>query len=217
MAVNRTLREKVYEYLRQKLASGALAPGSYIDQNEICRTLGISRAPLRDALIQLETEGFVNILPRKGVLISKLTLEDIRNTYKVIGCLESSVILDEFERFMPVHIDRMEQYNARLKAALGENRFDEYYELNLGFHEVFLELSDNALLKRLIMPLKQRLYDFPRMKYDVKWERINLAEHRRFLDSVKFGNREAAASIVKNEHWSFEVHRDYLTRVYRLD
>jgi DNA-binding GntR family transcriptional regulator len=71
MVDNGTLREKVYNYLRAELAKGTLTPGSYIDQNRICDNLDISRAPLRDALIQLESERFVEILPRRGVLINK--------------------------------------------------------------------------------------------------------------------------------------------------
>jgi len=85
MGNNGTLREKVYNYLREELAKGSLIPGSYIDQKAICENLEISRAPLRDALIQLETEQFIQILPRRGVLIKKLSLEDIKNSYEIIG------------------------------------------------------------------------------------------------------------------------------------
>ncbi|RTZ95101.1 MAG: GntR family transcriptional regulator [Deltaproteobacteria bacterium] len=216
MTDNGSLREKVYHYLRETLADGSLTPGSYIDQNLICDNLEISRAPLRDALIQLESEGFVEILPRRGVLIKKLTLQDIKNFYEIIGCLESSVILSEFHKFRPADITALEEINARLREKLDKNCFDRYYELNLAFHGVFLKLSDNALLNHIISPLKQRLYDFPLMEYDREWEAVNLSEHQRFIDSIKAGNREAAASIFRYEHWSFERHRENLTKIYRL-
>ncbi len=216
MVDNGTLREKVYNYLRAELAKGTLTPGSYIDQNRICDNLDISRAPLRDALIQLESERFVEILPRRGVLINKLTLKDIKNFYEIIGSLESSVILSEFHKLTPTDIAAFEEINGRLKEKLDKNLFDKYYELNLEFHGIFLALSDNTLLNHIILPLKQRLYDFPLMKYDQQWELINLSEHQRFIESVKAGNREAAASIIKHEHWSFEHHKKNLIRIYRL-
>jgi DNA-binding GntR family transcriptional regulator len=61
--------------------------------NAISQHLGISKTPLRDAIIQLEIEGFVTILPRRGVTVSKLTLKDIKDSYKIVGALEGSVIL----------------------------------------------------------------------------------------------------------------------------
>lgn len=216
MGTNGTLREKVYHYLREELAKGALIPGSFIDQREICDNLKISRAPLRDALIQLETEQFIEILPRRGVLIKKLTLADIKSSYEVIGSLESSIILSEFHKIKPSHIGKLEAINFRLKETLDGEQFDTYYELNLEFHGIFLSLSNNILLNHILLPLKQRLTDFPRMIYDRQWELVNLREHERFLDSIKAGNQNAAASIIKYEHWSFEHHQKNLIKIYRL-
>jgi len=216
MGNNGTLREKVYNYLREELAKGSLIPGSYIDQKAICENLEISRAPLRDALIQLETEQFIQILPRRGVLIKKLSLEDIKNSYEIIGSLESSIVFSVFHKFKSSNIAKLKEINDRLKATLDKKRFDEYYELNLKFHGIFLALSDNSLLNHILLPLKQRLYDFPRMKYDRQWELVNLSEHKRFIDSIKAGNREAAASIIKYEHWSFDHHKENLIKIYRV-
>lgn len=211
-----TLREKVYNYLRGELARGSLLPGSFIDQKAICENLEISRAPLRDALIQLEAEKFIEILPRRGVLIKKLSLADIKNSYEIIGALESSVVLSEFHKFKPTHISTLEEINNRLKKTLDKEDFDAYYELNLKFHSIFLTFSANGLLDHILSPLKQRLYDFPRMKYDRDWELVNLSEHKRFIDSIKAGNREAAASVIKYEHWSFDHHKENLIKIYRL-
>ncbi len=72
-----SLREQVYEYLRNEMITGGLVPGSTINLNRIAEQLGISKTPLRDALIHLELEGFVTILPRKGVMVNALTLEDV--------------------------------------------------------------------------------------------------------------------------------------------
>jgi DNA-binding GntR family transcriptional regulator len=211
-----TLREKVYNYLRGELAKGVLIPGSYIDQKAICENLDISRAPLRDALIQLETEQFIQIQPRRGVLIKKLSLADIKISYEIIGSLESSVVLSVFNKFKPSDIAKLEKTNDQLKLTLDNERFNAYYEQNLKFHGIFLALSDNTLLSHILLPLKQRLYDFPRMKYDREWELVNLSEHKRFIDSVKAGNRDAAASIIKYEHWSFDHHKENLIKIYRL-
>ncbi len=88
----RSLREQVYEYFRSEIQIGRLIPGSFINLTEISERLGISKTPLRDALIKLECDGFVTILPRRGIVVNKLTLDEIKNTVEIIGALYRSLI-----------------------------------------------------------------------------------------------------------------------------
>jgi len=212
-----SLREQVYQYFRDEMQSGSLTPGSSINLNSISRKLGISKTPLRDALIQLEAEGFVSILPRRGVLVNKLTRQEIKNIYQVIGSLEASVVTAVFDKFTKAHIDKMKQLNIDQIKALEEKDFDTYYRLNLEFHDVFLDLSDNDTLKKIIIPLKQRLYDFPRRGYLKDWEKQHLHEHDKFIAVIAKGDREKAAGVIKKEHWSFDAHKKYLDRFYTLE
>ncbi len=214
MEDNGTLREKVYAYLRRELAQGDLRSEVFIDQNKICEHLKISRAPLRDALIQLEAERFVQILPRRGVRINKLSQKDVMNSYGILAAVESYVVATEFHKFKPRHIKRMEDFNRNLYEMLDSNQLEEYYHLNLKFHDIFLSLTDNPLVGEIVYPLKQRLYDFPRMRYDREWELTNLAEHQRFIQSVKAGNRDAAVAVIRYEHWDFNLHKDKIIKIY---
>jgi DNA-binding GntR family transcriptional regulator len=88
-----SLREQVYTYLRQQMSLGILVPGSTINIGEIASQLGISKTPLRDALIHLEVEGFVTILPRRGFCVNVLVLRDVRNAYDAIGMVEASIVM----------------------------------------------------------------------------------------------------------------------------
>ena len=89
----KSLKEQVYDYLRVQMNEGRLRPGAFLNLNDISRELGMSRTPLRDALFQLESEGFVTIFPRRGVVVNTLTLEKIRNIYEILGALESAALL----------------------------------------------------------------------------------------------------------------------------
>src|SRR5512143_2198059 len=88
----RSLREAVYDHLREMMNEGRLRPGSFLDLNALSEEIGTSRTPLRDALLRLECEGFVEILNRKGVRITRLTLDRIRHMYEILGALESTVL-----------------------------------------------------------------------------------------------------------------------------
>ena len=212
----KSLREQVYEYLRNVMNTGELLPGSSINLNTLAQQLGISKTPLRDALIQLETEGFVTIMPRRGVVVKKLTFQEIKNFYEIAGALETAVIVSVFDKLNSSRISKMKQLNSEMKTAIESENFDAYYRKNLGFHNVFLELSDNKALLKIVMPIKQRLYDFPRLGYIKEWELNNCNEHQQFIELVEKGDCNGAASIMRDVHWSFSVQEKYIRQFHSL-
>jgi DNA-binding GntR family transcriptional regulator len=212
-----SLREEVYRYFRDEMRKGTLAPGSTINLNAISEKLGVSKTPLRDALIQLESEGFVRILPRRGVLVRELTLDEVRDFYEIIGALEATVISRVFDAVSDQEIRRMQELNDAQRASFAAGDHDRYYEENLAFHDVFLELSPNQTISRLTAPLKRRLYDFPRPTYVAEWENRNMDDHDRLITMLKSGDREGAARLLKDIHWSFAVQEEYIREFYRFD
>ena len=211
----RSLKEQVYEYLRERMRTGELMPGAVIDMEETSRMLGVSKTPLRDALLQLEAEDFVTILPRRKIVVNTLTIQDVRSYYEIVGALESTALLAAFDRFREADLKRMEKANEGMKKAIEADDFDAYYEKNLEFHNTFLDLCGNASLAKIVNRLKKRLYDFPRPKGFVKeWEEASIGEHRRLLDLIKSGKKEDAATWIRDVHWSFKVQEKYVNEYY---
>lgn len=215
LLVQTSLRQQVYDVLRDDLASGRLAPGATINLDEVAARLGVSRTPLREALLRLEAEGFVRIRPRSGIQVHVLTEEDIRNLYQMIGALEAAVILTEHERLTPEWIANMRRANDAMRAALDREDFDAYYSANLELHDGYLDLSANADLVRQVKVMKQRLYDFPRKRTFVEeWERRSTGEHERIVSALEAGDWEEAARLVRDVHWSFAVQEEFIRRYY---
>jgi DNA-binding GntR family transcriptional regulator len=212
----RSLREQVYEYLRDEMNRGALQPGGFLDLNAIAARLGISRTPLREALLQLETQGFVTVLPRRGFQLNPLTLDDIRHYYEIIGALEAAVLRQHGAALGKAELAHMRAANVAMAEAVAADDFDRYYELNLSFHDVYLDLSDNRALAALVRSLKQRLYDWPRRAGFVKrWEEHSVSsEHARFLDLLEAGNIPAAARFLQDVHWSFQAQEKFIHAYY---
>jgi DNA-binding GntR family transcriptional regulator len=210
-----SLASSVYEELKRRLNAGLLKPGEFIDLTALGRELGMSRTPLRDALIRLELEGFVVVYPRRGVMVRALQRSDIRDIYQIIGALEASVIEEIARRFRPSDADRMEALCAEMTKALDADDFDRYYSANLRFHDVYLELSDNRKLIDTVHILKERLYDFPRRSSYVKeWERDSMAEHAEICQRLRSEDFKGAAAYVRDVHWSFEVQERYIRTYY---
>ena len=211
----KSLKEQVYEYLREQMRTGALRPGAVIDMEETSARLGVSKTPLRDALLQLEMEDFVTILPRRRVVVNVLSEEDIRNYYDILGALESVALLKAFDRIRPEDIDSMQALNDGMKAAIAANDFDHYYEKNLAFHDTFLGLCGNRSLVKIVNTMKKRLYDFPRSKGFVKeWEEASIGEHQALIDLIRQGKRVEAADHIRDVHWSFKIQESFVKRYY---
>jgi DNA-binding GntR family transcriptional regulator len=211
----RSLREQVYEYLRDQMASGGLQPGAFLDLNQLAKHLGISRTPLREALLHLESEGFVTVLPRRGFLLNALSLDDIRHFYEIIGALEAAALKSAGSSLGPDDFVRMRQLDARMAEATAARDFDRYYESNLAFHDVYLGRCDNARLVAQVHLLKQRLYDWPRREGMIQaWEQHSVVEHEDFLQLLERGAINEAAAHLQDVHWSFKVQETFIHAYY---
>lgn len=211
----KSLKELVYEYLREQLRTSKILPGSALNLDETSRKLGVSRTPLRDALLQLEMEGFVTIHARRGVVVNNLSLQDIRDCYEVIGALESTALRQAFSRIGAAEIGAMEDLIEDMKKAIEADDFNIYYEKNLALHGVYLRLCGNEPLVRIVTSMKKRLYDFPRQRGFVKeWERASIVEHTELLNLIRQKKAAEAAAYVRDVHWSFEVQKKFIALYY---
>ena len=210
-----SLKEQVYEYIRLQMKIGKLKPGDTIDTNVFSRKLEVSKTPLRDALIRLEMEGFVCILPRRGVIVNELTVKDIREYYQILGALESTAIIAAASALGEPEVRKMEKLNLAMCQALERDDFNAYYEKNLKFHDIFLSLAGNQQLRATVDVLKKRLYDFPRRAgYVREWEEHSILEHKELIQLIAEKKYSEAANFVRDVHWSFTVQEKFVNKYY---
>lgn len=213
-----SLRNQVYKYLQTEIEKKSLIPGKFMNLKKISQQLRISKTPLRDALIQLECNGFVTILPRRGVIVNKIEIKDIKQIFQLIGALESCVIDSVFKKLKDEQLSQMKKINSKLKGIIKNSKDDKlesvYYKLDLDFHNVFLDLSDNTALKDILVPLRQRLYDFLRLTYIKEYEIMNCKEHDKFIKFLSAGKKTKALKLLKDSHWSFDVKEQFIKNLY---
>jgi len=211
----KSLKEQVYEYLREQMKKGYIRPGTFINMEETSKKLRISKTPLRDALLQLEMESFVSIIPRRGVIVNLLKLEDIKDYYEIIGALESTALLNSFEKIRKADIKKLFNLNEQMKKAIAVDDFNLYYQKNLEFHNVILNLYENSNLVKIINTLKRRLYDFPRQEGFVKkWEEASIKEHKQLADLISHGKKDEAVAFIRDVHWSYKVQEKFIKKYY---
>ena len=201
---NHLLRVQVYDYLQEQMRIGALIPGASISVNTMIKELGVSRTPLREALLLLQEQGFVTIQPQRGVSINNLTLEDVKDIYEILGGIESRVILSVFSKIGSREIQLMQKLNQKIESTLEEDDIVKHNLANIQFHDVFLNLSENNRLLRYVKNLKMQLYDFPRRDYGKQWNMKNLHEHKEFVKLIQEAKALDAADYLRDIHWAFE-------------
>jgi len=210
-----SLKDQVYEYIRLQMKIGTLKPGDSIDMNAFSQRLGVSKTPLRDALIRLEMEGFVRILPRRGVIVNELTIQDIKDYYQILGALESTAVIAAAPHLKETAVRKMAKLNQGMQVALGRDDFNAYYEKNLRFHDIFLILSGNKQLRDTADVLKKRLYDFPRQAgYVREWEEHSIQEHKELIRLIAVRKFLEAANFIRDVHWSFAVQQKFVAKYY---
>jgi DNA-binding GntR family transcriptional regulator len=194
------LRTQVYEYLRQELKEGNLKPGMSVSMNDLMTNLGISRTPLRDALLQLQNEGFVTFLPQRGIRINELSQKDIENMYEMLGALDSRILLAVFDQIGSREVAQMKQINAVMGKNLEAQNFPRYWNLNTAFHNIYLNLSTNDLILNHINILRQRLFEFGKKDWSLRRKHVIHKEHSALIDLIEKGDGVAAADFMRDVH-----------------
>ncbi|WP_457551255.1 GntR family transcriptional regulator [Desulfobacula sp.] len=195
------LRSQVYEHLRMELRQQNLRPGMFVTINQLSHQLGINRTPLRDALLQLQVEGFVTFLPQRGIQINELSQKDLEDIYEVLGALDSRVLFSVFDKITNDHIMQMKLINEDMYKTNTREEYNRYFELNTDFHNVYLALSDNKLLLDQLSILRQRLFDFgAKGEWIEKVRELNYREHFKLIDLIEQGNANVVADFIRDIH-----------------
>jgi len=194
------LRTQVYEYLRNELKEENLKPGMFFSINQIVEKSGISRTPLRDALLQLQSEGFVTFLPQRGIRITELAQQDIEDMYEMLGALDSRALISVFDRIGPQKIEEMKQINEEMYENISGAKFYRYFDLNTAFHNVYIDLSSNMPLINQVNTLRQRLFEFGKKDWSRKMREMNYTEHLTIIEFIVKGEAIQAADFIRDVH-----------------
>jgi len=194
------LRTQVYEYLRNELKAENLKPGMFISMNQVMKNLGISRTPLRDALLQLQAEGFVTFLPQRGIRINELSQQDIEDLYEMLGALDSRVLLAVFDQIGSFEIEQMKTLNQEMRKNISGSTFARYWDLNTDFHNVYLNLSSNKPILNQITIIRQRLFEFGKKDWIRKMREMNHGEHLIMIEMIEKGDAVQAADYMRDVH-----------------
>ena len=181
-----TLVEQVAKALKEDILTGRLKGGDQLLEDRLKDEFGISRTPLREAFRILEKNGLIEILPRKGAFVKRISKQDIEENFPVRANLEGLAARLAYTNFTQRDMAKMEEAFADMKEAAQRKNFNDYSTHHMVFHEIFINASKNetliALLRNLRMHTLWHRYTVNYYKADFKH---SLMIHQRITNLFK--------------------------------
>ncbi|WP_315117714.1 GntR family transcriptional regulator [uncultured Clostridium sp.] len=197
---SRSAREIILEELRAAIFDKKLKPGDRLVENNIAKSMGVSRTPVREALRQLEIEGLAVNIARKGTLVKGITKEDAMEIYDIRGALEGLAVRKACLNISRMEILRLKEIIEIMRRCIDENDNENYIKSHNEYNGIILNASKN---KRLIANL-ENIYEYLKsmrkvsLSNEIRREEA-LLEHRNIVEAIEKGD-ESLAERLAREH-----------------
>jgi len=205
-----TLREKILENIRDAIISGALKAGSRVSEPELAERYGISRTPIREAFRQLESEGYLTVIPRRGAVVSEFSEKDVEEFYAIKSILEGYAARRACDKLSPRDLDRLQSINNRLAELAQHDDIKTFFRVHNDFHDLFIKAADNEKLRDLITSLVTRFQRLRLMSLSLPGRMtISVQEHEKIIEAFRSRDGDAAETLVrKNAEYGGRVLMD---------
>jgi DNA-binding GntR family transcriptional regulator len=210
--VRQSLHDAIVSRVRDMIVEGTLASGSRIHEGNLCRELGVSRTPLREALKFIASEGLIELSPGRGAVVREFTPKDIHDSFVVIGDLEAlagrlacaHATDEQILEVRELHDRMIEMYRTKTRLA--------YFKLNQGIHSAILRISGNDALVYVhgIMQARVRRVRYLGHEGPEKWAAA-VADHEQIIAALEARDPELlAGALTRHIEMSWERVKDAL-------
>ncbi len=195
MKISDVLREKIEE----QIATGALPPGSALDEATLVEQHGVSRTPVREALIQLAAEGLIEIRPRRGAVVTSIGPTRLSEMFEVMAELEAMCARLAARRMTEAERRALLAAHQACEAARAQDDSDAYFYCNEDFHAAIYAGSHNTFLIEQAQALQRRLRPYRRLQLRVRNRMgVSFTEHQSVVQAITSGDAEAAALALRS-------------------
>ncbi|MEM8792899.1 MAG: GntR family transcriptional regulator [Pseudomonadota bacterium] len=214
---NFSLKEHIYDVLRRSITDLDIydpATNLRMDERTLAEQLGISRTPIREAIMRLEQEGFLEIFPRRGVYIKRKSLDEILELIMVWAALESMAARLACANASDAEIAKLREIGTHFSKDTARAQLSEYSEANINFHLHILTLSKCAKMVEIADGLFTHLKAVRRraLRTDESRTERSIVDHMNIIEAIEMRDPELASTLVR-EH-TMRLH-NYIRRTWR--
>lgn len=201
---------RAYDFAKWAILSGVYPGGALITEGGLARELGLSRTPVREALLRLEVEGLVTMHPRRGAVVTTFSLGEVEDVLEARVLVENHTARRSFvhrSRLLP----EIEAAHASMQRTRRERDTAAFTAADRLFHELIVDAAENAVLSSVYRMLRERQTLFTSVIVRGRADRMQAAidEHSRILETLRGDDEEAFCAAV-NDHlqWSIALARE---------
>ncbi|MWL87731.1 GntR family transcriptional regulator [Cupriavidus sp. SW-Y-13] len=193
----KSLSETIRTAIEQDILSGKLPSGTQLEEQQLLARFNVSRTPVREALIQLESAGLVDLVPRQGAIVKSISLREYVAMSEILVQLEALAARLAARRMSAAQRQQMQDAYEACKRAAETADSDAYRTANDLFHRVIYEASCNDILSRQIRTMRARMRGMRDLRFQ-KPARIlaSLEEHGHVMRAILEGSEEAAGDAM---------------------
>jgi len=209
MSSNRS--QRAYDHIRSKLLDSTLPPGSRLSYGSLGKEIGVSATPVREAIGQLASEGFVELIPQLGAVVRSLSRDEAIELYETREALEAYAAGKAAERAADWQIHDLEENLADLKKwvtkvkssgkpSAGKKAAREFHRLDLAFHMMVIEASRNRRIMKVVgdSHILTRIFEADRHEFEIEILTHTAADHERILKAIKKRDSAQASTAMQN-------------------
>ena len=197
----KTMKSIVYDELRRSIVSNKFPPGHRLVTGELASQLGVSRMPVRDALLQLEAEGLVRITPHRGAEVTNLSTEEIIELYHIRGALDSLATRLATPNLTQEDKERLQVLLEELGIGVMDNNLERLVNANHEFHALIWKASQSIRLCEMLESLYAASQRFRQVSLQVPGRLDQIRdEHARIAQAMFDGDAKLASHYAEEHH-----------------
>ncbi|MDF7663725.1 GntR family transcriptional regulator [Bifidobacterium sp. ESL0763] len=197
---------RVYDFLSDALSKGEIERGDYITEQYLADNLGLSRTPVREALVELSAENILEKIPRRGYRFRRYTKQDAKDLYQLIGLLDGKVAEGTVDLMSDEDLSLMSFLIDSMDSAVENGLYTKYNELQAQFHNIYIKKHPNPYLVADLKTKKSafvgKTYEHvnsPKLKDLLK---ISNDEHRQILKLFRAKDASELRHYIEDVHWN---------------
>lgn len=201
----RLLRDDVYGRLRNAIVDGTLAPGEQLRDAELAEWLGVSRTPVREALLRLAEAGLVTMLPGRSTTVSSLDARTVRDARDVVAAMHEVAVREAVASLTPEQLDTMREASARFHAAVAAGDVDAALRADDDLHAVPIAVAANRALAAVLEQFTPVLRRAERLRFSASDGHASAERHDELIRLCAAGDAAGAAALAFDTFHSLPI------------
>ena len=190
------LRDVVFNTLRKAILTGQLKPGERLMEVHLANRLGVSRTPIREAILELE--GLVIMIPRRGAEVARITEKSLKDVLEVRRALDALSVELACDRIVEADLERLREACRNFEQVAKEADASVIAKADVALHDIIVEATGNRRLQQLVNNLSEQMYRYRFVYIQEESRHDNLvAEHREIYESIVSRDKERASAAAK--------------------